>query len=318
MILNALNRMAIAFVFLLVIFLVIPTLPAAAQSDPAELAKAVVEIENLDAMRSGLAGSLEGIDSEPTMQTMKEVCKPVGMQAKQLSKENGWQVKQIAKKYRNPDHAPDNLHAQIALSQFAQQPELKGMWERETIAGQEGTRYYRRIDVEASCLACHGAKSDRPGFVKANYPQDLAYDFKVGDLRGMYAVFIPDLKAALATPATSVTTEPSATPEPSTPAAESAMPTNPQDSATTAPPVTPETSEISEPSAIPETVATPEVSANSETSEPQQFARQHRRQQMRQKMHQQMGQKMQQRGQHQQMQQRQCDRPGCMDSPDFI
>jgi hypothetical protein len=28
--------------------------------------------------------------------------------------------------------------------------------------------------------------------VKENYPQDLAYDFEVGDLRGMYSVFIPD------------------------------------------------------------------------------------------------------------------------------
>jgi hypothetical protein len=46
--------------------------------------------------------------------------------------------------------------------------------------------------VEASCLVCHGAKENRPQFVKDNYPQDLAYNFHVGDLRGMYAVFIPD------------------------------------------------------------------------------------------------------------------------------
>jgi hypothetical protein len=198
--LNALNWILITVMFLMtiaIVFITIPTIPAYAQTNPAELAEAVVEIENLDAMRSDLASSLEGTDVEPTMQTMKEVCMPVGMRAKQLSQENSWQVKQIAQKYRNPAHAPDNLHAQIALAQFVQQPELKGMWERETINNQPGTRYYRRIDVEASCLVCHGAKGDRPQFVKANYPQDLAYDFKVGDLRGMYAVFMPDLKAAL-------------------------------------------------------------------------------------------------------------------------
>jgi hypothetical protein len=168
-----------------------------AATAPSELAKAVESIENLDRMRSGLASTLEGRTEEPTMQTMKEVCRPVGMKAVELSKENGWQVKQIASKYRNPDHAPDNLHAKIALAKFEQTPELMGLWERETIDGRAGTRYYRRINVEASCLACHGGKANRPQFVKDKYPQDLAYDFKVGDLRGMYAVFIPDLQQAL-------------------------------------------------------------------------------------------------------------------------
>jgi xylulose-5-phosphate/fructose-6-phosphate phosphoketolase len=138
------------------------------------------------------AASLEGSTEVPTMQTMKEVCRPVGMRAMQLSQEHGWQVKQVAKKYRNPDHAPGNLHDQMALAKFNQEPELIGFWDRETLDKQLGTRYYRRMDVEASCLACHGLKDRRPQFVKDGYPQDLAYDFNVGDLRGMYAVFIPD------------------------------------------------------------------------------------------------------------------------------
>ncbi|EDX83321.1 hypothetical protein S7335_501 [Synechococcus sp. PCC 7335] len=157
-----------------------------------QLAKAVGEIENLDALRSGLASTLEGATEPPTMETMKEVCKPVGMQAQTLSKENGWQVKQIANKYRNPAHKPDNLHSKMALAKFKQTPELMGFWDRETLDNQAGTRYYRRINVEASCLACHGQKDNRPQFVKDNYSQDLAFDFNVGDLRGMYAVFIPD------------------------------------------------------------------------------------------------------------------------------
>ncbi|MBF2072478.1 MAG: DUF3365 domain-containing protein [Synechococcales cyanobacterium C42_A2020_086] len=160
--------------------------------NPGELSRAVQEIENLDAMRSGLAASLEGRTEEPTLQTMQEVCRPVGMRAMQLSQENGWQVKQIAKKYRNPAHAPDNLQSRIALARFEQNPELVGFWDRETIDEQLGTRYYRRINVEATCLVCHGAKENRPQFVKDNYPQDLAYNFHVGDLRGMYSVFIPD------------------------------------------------------------------------------------------------------------------------------
>jgi hypothetical protein len=189
-----LNRILMGFVVMVLLLIVNPTL-ANAQTDPAQLAKAVQEIENLDAMRSGLASTLEDSTTEPTVQTFKEVCKPVGMRAMQLSKENGWQVKQIATKYRNPAHAPDNLHSVMALAKFQNDPELMGFWDSETIDGQQGTRYYRRINVESSCLACHGGKNARPQFVKDKYPQDLAFDFNVGDLRGMYSVFIPYLQA---------------------------------------------------------------------------------------------------------------------------
>ncbi|WP_253188075.1 DUF3365 domain-containing protein [Leptolyngbya sp. 'hensonii'] len=166
-----------------------------AQTNPSELSRAVQEIELLDTMRSELASTLEGKTEEPTMQTMKEVCYPVGMRVMQLSQENGWQVKQIASKYRNPAHAPDDLHAKLALAKFQQDQDLVGFWERETINNQPGTRYYRRINVEQSCLVCHGLKDGRPQFVKEKYLQDLAYNFRVGDLRGMYSAFIPDLKA---------------------------------------------------------------------------------------------------------------------------
>lgn len=172
--------------------------PTWAATDPTQLAQAVEAIEQVDQLRSGLAATLEGRTEEPTLQTMTEVCRPVGMQLGHLSQANGWQVKQIARKYRNPDHAPDTIQAKIALATFEQKPELMGFWNQETIAGQVGTRYYRRITVEASCLACHGKKIDRPQFVQDRYPQDLAYDFQVGDLRGMYAVFIPDLQQVLA------------------------------------------------------------------------------------------------------------------------
>ncbi len=166
---------------------------------PTELGKAVTEVENLDALRTSLASTLEGREEPITGETFKQVCKPVGMQAMKLSQDTGWQVKQIATKYRNPSHAPDTDQARNALARFERDRNLQGFWEKATINGEPGVRYYRRIDVQATCLGCHGAKADRPEFVQANYPDDRAYDFSVGDLRGMYAVFIPDsTKAALA------------------------------------------------------------------------------------------------------------------------
>jgi hypothetical protein len=196
---NLLNIWPYLFIGIVITLLVLTGNPALAKAatNPDQLSQAVQEIEYLDAMRSGLASTLKDSPEVPDLDTFKKVCKPVGMRARQLSKENGWQVKQIAKKYHNPDHAPDGPQALMALAKFEQNPELMGFWQRETRNGQEGTRYYRRINVEASCLACHGSKGQRPEFVKQKYPQDLAYDFKVGDLRGMYAVFIPDLQEAL-------------------------------------------------------------------------------------------------------------------------
>jgi hypothetical protein len=70
------------------------------------LAKAVVAMEQLDQMRISLASTLEGRTEEPTIETMKEVCKPVGMQAIAIGKENGWQVRQVARKYRTPTMPP--------------------------------------------------------------------------------------------------------------------------------------------------------------------------------------------------------------------
>jgi hypothetical protein len=172
--------------------------PSQAPVEPAALAKAVSEMEQLDRLRVGLASTLEGRTEEPTMETMKEVCKPVGMKAAAIGRENGWQVRQVATKFRNPDHAPANAQEREVIDLFHRQPEITGLWQPATAEQGAGVNYYRRINVEPSCLACHGPKAGRPAFVKDNYPNDKAFDFKVGDLRGMYAVFIPEVQQALA------------------------------------------------------------------------------------------------------------------------
>jgi hypothetical protein len=166
--------------------------------DSAALSKAVVAMEQLDQMRVSLASTLEGRTEEPTIETMKEVCKPVGMRAIAIGKENGWQVRQVASKYRNPDHAPANAQERQVIDLFSRHPEINGLWEPATAEQGAGLNYYRRINVEPSCLACHGTKASRPAFIKDNYPDDKAFDLAVGELRGMYAVHLPEVQAALA------------------------------------------------------------------------------------------------------------------------
>jgi hypothetical protein len=176
-----------------------PALAASGEApvDPAVLARAVDQMEQLDRLRISLASSLEGSREEPTMDTMREVCMPVGKRAVAIGQENGWQVRQVAGKYRNPDHAPAGSEETEVIDLFARHPEITGLWEPATAEQGAGVNYYRRIDVQASCLACHGSRDSRPAFVKEKYPADRAFNFKPGDLRGMYAVFIPEVQAAL-------------------------------------------------------------------------------------------------------------------------
>lgn len=166
--------------------------------DPAVLAKAVDQMEQLDRMRISLASTLEGSNEEPTMDTMRQVCMPVGKRAVAIGQDNGWSVRQVASKYRNPNHAPAGAQETAVLDLFSKHPEINGLWEPATAEQGAGVNYYRRIDVQSSCLACHGNKDSRPAFVKEKYAADKAFNFKPGDLRGMYAVYIPEVQAVLA------------------------------------------------------------------------------------------------------------------------
>jgi hypothetical protein len=158
---------------------------------PEELARVVESVERLDDLREGLAATfLEEGGVEPDAETFRQVCRPVGQQAASLAEENGWLVRQMAVRYRNPAHEPDPEGREIH-GEMERDGDLVGLWMRDTVDGRAGVRYARRITVRAACLECHGAKSQRPAFVEERYPEDRAYGFEVGDLRGIYSVFVP-------------------------------------------------------------------------------------------------------------------------------
>ncbi len=179
---------------LLAFLMVIVASGALAQTagpDPEVLARVVREVERLDALRSALAGAFgaQGVPADES--TFQQVCRPVGQQAQQIAQQNGWAVVQMAEKYRNPLHRLDS-EGQRLFRLFTEDRRLLGLWVRTEMDGRRGTRYLRRIRVEAACLACHGPKDQRPEFVTLRYPDDRAWDFAVDDLRGLYSVFIPD------------------------------------------------------------------------------------------------------------------------------
>lgn len=168
--------------------------PATAQAPtPAtdEMTEVVRAVEGLDAMRSRLARTFTEGGAAADRETFRAVCAPVGRRARRVADEQGWRLEQLSEKFRNPDHRPDP-EARSVLRRMEADSSLTAVWRRSRVEGRRGWRYFRRIVVEPSCLACHGAEEERPDFVKRGYPQDRAHGFRPGDLRGVYSVFVPE------------------------------------------------------------------------------------------------------------------------------
>ncbi len=144
----------------------------------------------ITAMRSNLASSLIGSGMKVTPKLFREVCGAVKTRAMEIVKEEGVIIRHAAVKNRNPAHAATTEEATI-LEIFDKNRETTEMWDEITRKGKRFNRYMMPIFVEKACLACHGEKEKRPEFIKKKYPDDRAYGFKEGDLRGMIEVLIP-------------------------------------------------------------------------------------------------------------------------------
>jgi hypothetical protein len=146
----------------------------------ADMIKVEKNVEGVDSLRSALS---QTITSKADEKLFKQVCKPVGIQIKNIKKTESISIRQASHKPRNPKHLadPDEM---LAISLLQKRKDVDSLW--LDIDGKK--HYFKRITVEKNCLSCHGAKSLVPSFVKAKYPGDRAYNFKEGDLRGVYHV----------------------------------------------------------------------------------------------------------------------------------
>ncbi|MBI5454015.1 MAG: DUF3365 domain-containing protein [Deltaproteobacteria bacterium] len=146
--------------------------------------------EEIISMRSSLAKTFVLPGAEVNEDTFKKVCGAVGKRVKEINEKGDVKIRHAAVKYRNPVNAATPEEAAI-IERFAKEPELKevsGAFEKD---GKRFSRYTRPIYVESACLACHGGADASPAFIKAKYPDDKAYGFKTGDLRGIISVITP-------------------------------------------------------------------------------------------------------------------------------
>ncbi len=168
------------------------SLPAHAQDEPAgKKSGAISSAEEIIQMRSSLAQNFIKPDMEITEETFKSVCGAVAKRVKEITEKEGFKIRHASAKYRNPVNAATPEEISI-LETFDRNREIKGQWDRVETDGKRFQRYMQPIFVEDACLACHGPKEKRPQFIIDKYPDDSAYDFKAGDLRGMIEVILQE------------------------------------------------------------------------------------------------------------------------------
>ncbi len=179
-------------IILIALFLYISAYPSyAGDESGSKKAGAVSSAEEIIQMRSALAQTFVKPDMEITEDTFKSVCGAVAKRVKEIMEKDGYKIRHASAKYRNPVNAATQEEISI-LETFDRNREIKGQWDVVETDGKKFQRYMKPIFVEDACLACHGPKEKRPEFIVDKYPEDRAYDFKTGDLRGMVEVMFPE------------------------------------------------------------------------------------------------------------------------------
>lgn len=160
-------------------------------ADPAEKAKAVAE--EIIGMRSTLAKTFIKDGSAITEETFQNVCGAVGKRIKELTEKDALLIRHASAKNRNTKNTPTAEEAAFIFT-FEGDKSLKRYKDTIEKNGVIYNRFIAPIYVESACLACHGEKKARPEFIIAKYPEDKAYGFKTGDLRGIIIVLAPQAK----------------------------------------------------------------------------------------------------------------------------
>lgn len=109
----------------------------------------------------------------------------------EVAKAYGMQLKRTSLKWRNPKNEPDDLEKQVLETWMAAAPQKPLV----TQVTETTFRVYQPIVLKPLCLNCHGKAQeqiapDTWAALQKTYPDDQAFDYQVGDLRGMWtAVF---------------------------------------------------------------------------------------------------------------------------------
>lgn len=151
---------------------------------------AIANVNEIIEMRSALAKEFIKPGTEITEDVFKSVCGSVAKRVKEITEKEGVTIRHASVKNRNPKHAATPEEAEL-IGRFDADRKLTEAQEAFEKDGKRFFRYTKPIFVEQACLACHGDKDKRPRFIVEKYPDDKAFGFKKGDLRGIISVTAP-------------------------------------------------------------------------------------------------------------------------------
>lgn len=141
-------------------------------------------------MRDTLAATFVKPGSDINEETFRNVCGAVGARVKEISEKEGFIIRHASVKNRNPGNAATVEEAEL-IRKFETTKGLAKIWDAVNTGGVNYFRYSAPIYVTEACLACHGPKEKRPRFIADKYPQDKAYGYGAGDLRGIVSILVP-------------------------------------------------------------------------------------------------------------------------------
>lgn len=101
---------------------------------------------------------------------------------------NNYYIRNVSDRPRNIKNKADK-EEQKAIDFFNKNEKLEYFDKYEKNA-KEYYQFATRINVELYCLQCHGKRENAPVIIQEIH-KDLAYNYKVGDLRGIVSIKIP-------------------------------------------------------------------------------------------------------------------------------
>ncbi len=119
-----------------------------------------------------------------------------------ISKSLGVKIARVSHKRRNPNNAANQYEREL-IKKYIEQLQSGGEKPAPVVINVDsGYIFYAPIVIEKPlCLTCHGVvgrelSPELHEFIKQHYPTDSAYNFRMGDLRGLWKIFVPKEKVS--------------------------------------------------------------------------------------------------------------------------
>lgn len=106
---------------------------------------------------------------------------------------DGTTIRSVTDRVRNVKNTADSFELE-AIEYFKKNPHKTMLMKKIKQNNRDFFNFTSPLIIEPYCLMCHGKKEETLPSIQKNY--DTAYDYKVGDIRGVVSIKIPSEKLA--------------------------------------------------------------------------------------------------------------------------